>query len=86
LLIFFFDPEDEDDMFLRNVSLTFNGQHGLIFQKLNSSELYCLIYLFNDRHYSSATIATDYGQDDRGSIPNRARVFFLYSTASRPAL
>jgi hypothetical protein len=30
----FFDPDDSDDMFLRNVRLTFNGLHGVISQKI----------------------------------------------------
>jgi hypothetical protein len=33
LLGLFFDPEDGGDMFLQNV-LTFNGLHGVIFQKI----------------------------------------------------
>jgi hypothetical protein len=34
---------------------------------------------------SSVSIVSDYGLDDRGSIPDRDRGFFLYP-ASRPAL
>jgi hypothetical protein len=30
----FFDPADRGDMFLRNVGLTFNRLHGVIFQKI----------------------------------------------------
>jgi hypothetical protein len=35
LLVFFFEPEDGGDIFLRNVDeLTFNGLHGVISQKI----------------------------------------------------
>jgi hypothetical protein len=35
---------------------------------------------------SSVSIVTDYGLDDRGSIPDRGRGFFFLVSASRPAL
>jgi hypothetical protein len=34
---------------------------------------------------SSGSIVSDYGLDDRGSIPNRGRGFFLLAPASRSA-
>jgi hypothetical protein len=35
---------------------------------------------------SSGSIVSDYGLDDRGSIPDRGRGFFILASASRPAL
>jgi hypothetical protein len=35
---------------------------------------------------SSGSIMSDYGLDDRGSIPDRGRGFFFLAPASRPAL
>jgi hypothetical protein len=49
---------------------------------------YCLMFyavLGNDRCGSSGSIVSDYGLDDRGSIPDGQRIFLL-APASRPAL
>jgi hypothetical protein len=35
---------------------------------------------------SSVSIVSDYGLDDRDSIPDRGRGFFFFVSASRPAL
>jgi hypothetical protein len=35
---------------------------------------------------SSLSRATDYGLDERGSTPNRDKIFFLISTVLRPTL
>jgi hypothetical protein len=84
MLVFFFDPEDGDDMFLRNVGWLSTDYTALYSTRSTPQKF--IIYLFNGCHYNSVGFVTDYEQDDLGLIPNRARVFFMNSTASRPAL
>jgi hypothetical protein len=43
-------------------------------------------YFFKWSRGSSVSVVSDYGLDDRGSIPDRGRGFFSLAFASRPAL
>jgi hypothetical protein len=52
--------------------------------RINCCSGYNVVFILRNRD-SSVSIATGYELDGRGSIPGRAK-FFLFSTASRPAL